>query len=122
KLSPAEKKDGFLEEADNNDRKVGKQAFGIGNNGAGGGGSKNDNDNTRSGSTTGPHEKINEPFINLKSNLKKETQSAARTEKRKVTWPDAHGKDIAHVQEFEPSVSEDGELEGVRNSCVCAIQ
>ncbi|KAF4367292.1 hypothetical protein G4B88_026799 [Cannabis sativa] len=68
------------------------------------------------------------PF-NLKSNLKKtvvnkDNQSSkleeeeAKIEKRKVTWPDAHGDDIAHVQEFEPSVSEDGELEGVRNSCM----
>ncbi|GLT97840.1 hypothetical protein SLE2022_153860 [Rubroshorea leprosula] len=64
-----------------------------------------------------------------KSNLKKtetalmlEENPAKATEKRKVSWPDAHGKDIAHVQEFEPSVSEDGEIDGVRNSCVCAIQ
>ncbi|KAM6565476.1 hypothetical protein CsatA_024604 [Cannabis sativa] len=54
------------------------------------------------------------PF-NLKSNLKKtvvnkdnqsskleEEEEEAKIEKRKVTWPDAHGDDIAHVQEFEP--------------------
>ncbi|XP_034686642.1 uncharacterized protein LOC117915184 [Vitis riparia] len=62
----------------------------------------------------------------LKSNLKKTTlvlgENQLRTAKRKVTWPDSQGKDIAHVQEFEPSVLEDGELEGVRNSCICAIQ
>ncbi|KAK4585791.1 hypothetical protein RGQ29_023126 [Quercus rubra] len=74
----------------------------------------------RSGSN-GPH--IEHPT--LKSNLKKTTivdGNQLRLEKRKVSWPDAHGKDIAHVHEFEPSVSEDGELRGVRNSCVCAIQ
>ncbi|GAV67557.1 hypothetical protein CFOL_v3_11062, partial [Cephalotus follicularis] len=51
----------------------------------------------------------------LRSNLKKITtmeENQPRTEKRKVSWPDAHGQDIAHVQEFEPSVSEDGQLEG----------
>ncbi|GKU98609.1 hypothetical protein SLEP1_g11593 [Rubroshorea leprosula] len=64
-----------------------------------------------------------------KSNLKKTEKSlmvednpSKPTEKRKVSWSDAHGKDIANVQEFEPSVSEDEELEGVKNSCVCAIQ
>ncbi|OMO88312.1 hypothetical protein COLO4_20307 [Corchorus olitorius] len=73
------------------------------------------------------------PHIELiptrKSNLKKpssivdqENQTLKTAEKRKVSWPDAHGKDMAHVQEFEPSVSDDGELEGVRNSCVCSIQ
>ncbi|KAE8076227.1 hypothetical protein FH972_014890 [Carpinus fangiana] len=75
---------------------------------------------SRSGSN-GPH--IEPPA--LKSNLKKTTivdDNQLPVEKRKVSWPDAHGKDIAHVHEFEPSVSEDGELEGVRNSCVCAIQ
>ncbi|KAK6929613.1 hypothetical protein RJ641_003707 [Dillenia turbinata] len=61
----------------------------------------------------------------LKSNLKKPTlvvdQEQQQRAQRKVSWPDAHGKDIAHVQEFEPSVLEDGE-QGVRNSCVCTIQ
>lgn len=60
-----------------------------------------------------------------KSSLKKATEQdehRRRTECRKVNWPDAHGKDIAHVHEFEPSVSEDGEIGGVRNSCVCSIQ
>ncbi|XP_057470835.1 uncharacterized protein LOC130759672 [Actinidia eriantha] len=61
----------------------------------------------------------------LKSNLKKSTTvelNQTRIATRKVNWPDAHGKDIAHVQEFDPSVSENGELEGIQNSCVCAIQ
>ncbi|KVI08261.1 hypothetical protein Ccrd_013381, partial [Cynara cardunculus var. scolymus] len=62
----------------------------------------------------------------LKSNLKKSTvihEEVGQLIKgiRKVSWPDAYGKDIAHVQEFEPSVSDDGELEGVRNSCICVI-
>ncbi|KAG2721147.1 hypothetical protein I3760_02G067800 [Carya illinoinensis] len=73
------------------------------------------------GGTNGPQVEC----PNLKSNLKKRTtvdDNQQRIEKRKVSWPDAHGKDIAHVHEFEPSVSEDGELGGVRNSCVCAIQ
>uniref|UniRef100_A0A7N2LXE2 Uncharacterized protein n=1 Tax=Quercus lobata TaxID=97700 RepID=A0A7N2LXE2_QUELO len=76
---------------------------------------------SRSSGSNGPH--IEHPT--LKSNLKKTTivdGNQLRLEKRKVSWPDAHGKDIAHVHEFEPSVSEDGELGGVRNSCVCAIQ
>ncbi|KAL9408646.1 hypothetical protein AB3S75_047096 [Citrus x aurantiifolia] len=70
---------------------------------------------------------------NLKSNLKKTTMTELEaenqefkkaTEKRKVvTWPDANGKDIAHVHEFEPSTtSEDGELGEIRSSCVCTIQ
>lgn len=47
-------------------------------------------------------------FPNLKSNLKKKTKEKEEeeencsTETRKVNWPDAHGKDIAHIQEFEP--------------------
>ncbi|GMI71792.1 hypothetical protein HRI_000848500 [Hibiscus trionum] len=63
-----------------------------------------------------------------KSNLKKpvveddRNTELIKTETRKVSWPDSHGKDIAHVREFEPSVSDDGELEGVRRSCVCVIQ
>ncbi|XP_058203792.1 uncharacterized protein LOC131318028 [Rhododendron vialii] len=63
--------------------------------------------------------------IPLKSNLKKFTTvevDQERVDTRKVNWPDAHGKDIANVQLFEPSVSESSELEGVQNSCVCAIQ
>ncbi|PQM39768.1 hypothetical protein Pyn_16149 [Prunus yedoensis var. nudiflora] len=80
--------------------------------------------NSKSCGSSGPH-KIEAP--NLKSNLKKtatvEENHQLRAERRKVSWPDiAHGKDIAHVQEFEPSAWEDGDLEGVRNSCVCAIQ
>ncbi|KAK8548474.1 hypothetical protein V6N13_054726 [Hibiscus sabdariffa] len=64
----------------------------------------------------------------LKRNLKKTTtptdaeENQSKAQRRKVSWPDAHGKDIAHVKEFEPSASDDGELEGVRSSCVCAIQ
>lgn len=40
----------------------------------------------------------------LKSNLKKTTiveEPLVRDGKRKVSWPDAHGKDLAHVQEFQ---------------------
>lgn len=44
--------------------------------------------------------------LSLKSNLKKAEdntdQRLNNTEKRKVTWSDAHGIDIAHVKEFEP--------------------
>ncbi|XVF65095.1 hypothetical protein PTKIN_Ptkin09bG0219200 [Pterospermum kingtungense] len=83
----------------------------------------NSNSRCSSGSgTNGPHNPTR------KSNLKKTTttvvdqENQLKTERRKVSWSDAHGKDIAHVQEFEPSVSDDGELEGVSNSCVCAIQ
>ncbi|KAK4425331.1 hypothetical protein Salat_1727100 [Sesamum alatum] len=65
----------------------------------------------------------------LKSNLKRTASTTTMMEMmngklstgmRKVSWSDAHGKDIAHVQEFEPS--EEGELGGVGNSCRCAIQ
>ncbi|KAI3823088.1 hypothetical protein L1987_04514 [Smallanthus sonchifolius] len=63
--------------------------------------------------------------IPIKSNFKKtsvqEDANQISSGIRKVTWSDAHGKSISHVQEFEPSVSDDGELRGVRNSCVCAI-
>ncbi|KAB1203753.1 hypothetical protein CJ030_MR8G011185 [Morella rubra] len=56
---------------------------------------------SRSGSN-GPHSER----PTLKSNLRKRTTTVGdnqhRLEKRKVSWPDAHGKDIAHVQEFEP--------------------
>lgn len=45
-----------------------------------------------------------------------------KTVRRKVSWPDAYGEDIAHVQEFESSILEDGDLKGVAHSCVCAIQ
>lgn len=38
---------------------------------------------------------------NLKSNLKVKTEVDKGLEQRKVSWPDALGKDIAHVQEFE---------------------
>ena len=66
--------------------------------------SDNSNYGIQIGSTFGPQSQTNEPS-NLKSNLKKalvkESQPPS-TEKRKVTWPDAHGKDIAHIQEFEP--------------------
>ncbi|KAL3507379.1 hypothetical protein ACH5RR_032761 [Cinchona calisaya] len=46
--------------------------------------------------------------VPLKSNLKKASENLEfnqqlRIRSRKVNWPDAHGKDIAHVQEFEPS-------------------
>lgn len=38
---------------------------------------------------------------NLKSNLKVKTEVDKGLEQRKVSWPDAHGKDFAHVQEFD---------------------
>ncbi|KAI4303919.1 hypothetical protein MLD38_039497 [Melastoma candidum] len=63
---------------------------------------------------------------NFKSNLRKKPsgtdQAPAGNYVRKVSWPDAHGQDIAHVHEFDPSVSDDGELRRVKDSCVCAIQ
>ncbi|XP_050218390.1 uncharacterized protein LOC126669102 [Mercurialis annua] len=65
-------------------------------------------------------ENIIEPFT-LKSNLKRTTVVNEHSRKT-VKWPDAYGKEIAHVHEFEPSISEDEELEGVRNSCICTIQ
>ncbi|RWR89011.1 hypothetical protein CKAN_01805600 [Cinnamomum micranthum f. kanehirae] len=44
----------------------------------------------------------NEP--SLKSNLRRKRElleaHQLRYGSRKVTWPDAHGKDLAHVQEF----------------------
>ncbi|KAD5508914.1 hypothetical protein E3N88_16617 [Mikania micrantha] len=58
---------------------------------------------------------------NLKKNLVQEDANQTSSEIRKVTWSDAHGKSIAHVQEFEPSVSDDGELGGVRSSSACVI-
>lgn len=56
--------------------------------------------NCRSSGSNGSQ---NQQF-NLRSNLKKAASenNQLRTEKRKVSWPDAHGKDIAQVQEFEP--------------------
>ncbi|KAF3972265.1 hypothetical protein CMV_004221 [Castanea mollissima] len=104
KQSRAEKRDGVMEELHNHELRL-----------------QNGGNYSRSSGSNGPH--IEHPT--LKSNLKKTTivdGNQPRLEKRKVSWPDAHGKDIAHVHEFEPSVSEDGELGGVRNSCVCAIQ
>lgn len=48
----------------------------------------------------------NQTGIPIKSNLKKtllhEEANQISTGIRKVTWPDDHGKDIAHIQEFEP--------------------
>ena len=50
-------------------------------------------------------------LMTLKSNLKKSTVveenhiqlNTCKSQRRKVvTWSDAHGKDIAHVQEFQP--------------------
>ncbi|KAG7645095.1 hypothetical protein ISN45_At01g003990 [Arabidopsis thaliana x Arabidopsis arenosa] len=62
----------------------------------------------------------------LKSNLKIKTEAEKSFEQRKVSWPDiAYGKDIAHVQEFELSASEDGEHaeNSRRKYCgVCKIQ
>ncbi|XP_021648722.2 uncharacterized protein LOC110641343 [Hevea brasiliensis] len=102
-----EKTDGVMEEVSNNHESQGQEKSNGGSNG-------------RSGGSNGPH--IEPPT--LKSNLKRTTtvEEINQSRKRKVSWPDAHGNDIAHVHEFEPSLSEDGELEGVRNSCICTIQ
>lgn len=92
-----------------------------------------DDGNGNGNDSNGFHCHVESPPINLKSNLKKkssgklqenEVKSRRAGERRKVSWSDAHGKDIAHVHEFEHSVSEDGEL-GVAvssNSCICSIQ
>ncbi|EOY05362.1 Uncharacterized protein TCM_020382 isoform 1 [Theobroma cacao] len=113
KRSAVEKKDGVMEEV-GNDESQGQDRISNGSGGSNSG---------CSGTYNGPHIEL---IPTRKSNLKKPTtvdqENQLKTERRKVSWPDAHGKDIAHVQEFEPSVSDDGELEGVRNSCVCAIQ
>lgn len=89
----AEKKDGVKEEVDNNEAKGCDTSSSIN------GGSSN---SRSSSGSNGPHI---EPS-NLKSNLKKAVQlvdeNQSRTERRKVNWPDAHGQDIAHIQEFEP--------------------
>lgn len=87
KQFPAEKKDGVMEELHNHELQLQNRSNG---------GSYS----SRSGSN-GPH--IEPPA--LKSNLKKTTivdGNQLPVEKRKVSWPDAHGKDIAHVHEFEP--------------------
>ncbi|KAK8518537.1 hypothetical protein V6N13_028008 [Hibiscus sabdariffa] len=84
--------------------------------------------NGSGGSSTGTNGSHVEGNQTRKSNLKKpvadddRNTELTKTETRKVSWPDSQGKDIAHVREFEPSVSDDGELEGVRRSCVCVIQ
>ncbi|KAF5452157.1 hypothetical protein F2P56_027187 [Juglans regia] len=107
KQSPADKEDGAMERFHNHELQLQNKS--------------NESSNCGRGGTNGPQVEC----PTLKSNLKKRTtvdDNQQRIEKRKVSWLDAHGKDIAHVQEFEPSVSEDGELGGVRNSCVCAIQ
>ncbi|KAF2922466.1 hypothetical protein DAI22_07g116600 [Oryza sativa Japonica Group] len=75
-----------------------------------------------------PHPEEKKP---VKSNLKKAPPAAvaAQEEKnrvslvvsRKVTWPDAQGKDLAHVLEFHPSILEDGNLKGATRSCICVI-
>uniref|UniRef100_J3MK73 Uncharacterized protein n=1 Tax=Oryza brachyantha TaxID=4533 RepID=J3MK73_ORYBR len=64
----------------------------------------------------------------VKSNLKKAPPAAAQEGRskvlvvsRKVSWPDAHGKDLAHVLEFHPSILEDGNLKGAARSCICVI-
>ncbi|XXG67882.1 hypothetical protein AAC387_Pa06g1122 [Persea americana] len=63
----------------------------------------------------------NEPSV--KSNLRKRElldEHQLRCGSRKVTWPDAHGKDLAHVQEFHSRL--DGQCNVKRNSCICLIQ
>ena len=68
-------------------------------------------DRTNNGGSSSSSSETNGPRIELiptrKSNLKKTTttvdqENQLKTERRKVSWPDAHGKDISHVQEFEP--------------------
>ncbi|KAI4342594.1 hypothetical protein MLD38_027203 [Melastoma candidum] len=80
----------------------------------------------RSSSMSSEHRDPDSIQRSFKSNLRKKPPGTDRappgTDVRKVSWPDAHGQDIAHVHEFVPSVSDDGELRGVKNSCVCAIQ
>ncbi|KAJ6713797.1 LIGHT-HARVESTING COMPLEX-LIKE PROTEIN OHP2 CHLOROPLASTIC [Salix viminalis] len=118
KGSLAEKKEnGVMEEARNDESVQDHQKSN---------GGRNSGSCTASGSNNGPHLETSP----LKSTLKKTSSSVAGGNqarkdrpKRKVSWPDiAHGADIAHVLEFESSTSDDGELEGVRNSCVCTIQ
>ncbi|XP_074572401.1 uncharacterized protein LOC141828912 [Curcuma longa] len=67
----------------------------------------------------------------LKSNLKKpirvgkqqqQQEVMVRDGRRKVSWPDAHGRDLAHVQVFHSSVLEEGEFAVARKSCICSIQ
>lgn len=92
KQSVAEKKDGVKEEVDNNEARGCDISTCISSNGG---------INTRTSGSNGPHIEHSD----LKSNLKKsqvEEYHQLRTERRNVSWPDAHGKDIAHVQEFEP--------------------
>ncbi|XWS09116.1 hypothetical protein CRYUN_Cryun40dG0058300 [Craigia yunnanensis] len=105
-------KDGVMKEVGNNDE------LQLGQDRISNGGSSNSR--CSNSGTNGPHIEL---IPTRKSSLKKTTivdqKNQLKTERRKVSWPDAHGNDIAHVQEFEPSVSDDGELEGVRNSCVC---
>ncbi|GMY26859.1 hypothetical protein FCV25MIE_22101 [Fagus crenata] len=88
KQSSAEKRDGVMEELHNHELQLQNKSNGG-------------NHNSRGSGSNGPH--IEHPT--LKSNLKKTTlvdDNQLRLEKRKVSWPDAHGKDIAHVHEFEP--------------------
>ncbi|EXB54804.1 hypothetical protein L484_019936 [Morus notabilis] len=99
KLSQGEKGDGVMEEFGNHSNETHVHQGCDTSNG-------NNNNSTRSGSINGPQNHNIEPS-NLKSNLKKtvvkenQNQNQSRTEKRKVSWPDAHGKDIAQIQEFE---------------------
>ncbi|XP_074563838.1 uncharacterized protein LOC141820425 [Curcuma longa] len=66
----------------------------------------------------------------LKSNLKKpireeeqrQQQVMVRDGRRKVSWPDAHGRDLAHVQVFHSSAPEEGEFAVAGKSCICNIQ
>ncbi|KDP20325.1 hypothetical protein JCGZ_06411 [Jatropha curcas] len=80
---------------------------------------KNNGTDSRSSGSNGPH--IQPPITTTtasrkKSNLKRSTTreeeiNQSRTDKRKVSWPDAHGKDIAHIHEFEPRLSAENEVE-----------
>ena len=89
-------KDGVMKEVGNNDE------LQLGQDRISNGGSSYSR--CSSSGTNGPHIEL---IPTRKSNLKKTTtivdqENQLKTERRKVSWPDAHGKDIAHVQEFEP--------------------
>ena len=89
-------KDGVMEEVGNNDE------LQLGQDKIRNGGSSNSR--CSNSGTNGPHIEL---IPTRKSNLKKtiaivDQEHQLKTERRKVSWPDAHGKDIAHVQEFEP--------------------
>ena len=88
-------KDGVMEEVGNNDE------LQLGQDRISNGGSSYSR--CSSSGTNGPHIEL---IPTRKSNLKKtkivDQENQLKTERRKISWADVHGKDIAHVQEFEP--------------------